>query len=429
MSADSNSRVRSTARWRGVNVISLIVSGTGVLADQPGLVLAGVIGIAFAAVARASIPPTVDLSIDRRLSDETPDPDEPVRVTVRVTNTGDSLLSDLRFIDGVPSALVVEDGSPRFGTALRPGASAEFEYTVTAARGVHQFDSSLVIARDVSGAKERWIEMTQTTQTTITCVPPLPEPVSIPLYAQTTGITGQVPTSDGGSGVAFHTVREYRPGDPLGRIDWNRTARTGEFSTIEFQRERSATIVLLIDAREAAYIAPDADDPTALERSITAAGALFEGFLATDDRVGIAVLSPTDCWLAPGTGDTHRTRARELLATHPAVSPTAPNGPFFGRAKLRRFRRQLPTDAQVVFCSPLPDLYASLVARRLNAHGHRVTVVSPDPMGDETAGQKLERTQRSLRCSSLRDEGIRVIDWSDQPLRTAIETATYRWSA
>jgi uncharacterized protein (DUF58 family) len=428
MIGDNRSRVRSTARWRGVNVISLVVSGTGVLADRPGLVLAGVIGIAFAAVARAGTPPTIDLSIERRLSDEMPGPDDPVTVTVQVTNTGNRVLPDLRIIDGVPSALVVEDGSPRFGTALRPGASAEFKYTVTAARGVHQFDPSLVIARDMSGAKERRVEGTAT-QTTITCVPPLSQPVSLPLREQTTGITGQVPTSDGGSGLAFHAVREYRHGDPLSRIDWNRTARTGEFSTIEFQRERSATVVLLIDAREAAYIAPDSHDSTALERSITAAGALFEGFLATDDRVGIAVLSPTDCWLAPGSGDTHRTRARELLATHPAVSPDAPDSSYFGRATLRRFRRRLPTDAQVVFCTPLPDRYSALVARRLDAHGHHVTVVSPDPMGPETAGGKLEHTERSLRCSALRDDGIRVIDWNDGSLRTEIETATQRWSA
>jgi uncharacterized protein (DUF58 family) len=425
--SNGSSRTRSTDRWQGVNTLSLVVSGVGILAGQPGLVLAGVISIAFAAVARAGTPPTVDLSIDRRLSNETPDTDENIRVIVRVTNTGDSLLSDLRLIDGVPPALTVEDGSPRFGTSLRPGASVEFEYTVTVARGVHHFDPSLVIARDVSGAQERRLEVNE--QTTITCIPPLPQPVALPLHSQTTGITGQIPTSDGGTGIAFHATREYRHGDPLNRIDWNRTARTGEFSTIEFQREQSATVVVLVDARAAAYVAPDSDDQTALERSITAAGTVFEGFLATNDRVGLNVLSPTDCWLAPGTGDTHRARARELLATHPSVAPSAPEEPFFGRTKLRRFRRRLSTDAQIVFCSPLPDSYAAVAARRLDAHGHRVTIISPDPTGDESSGQQLEHVERSLRCSALRDDGIRVIDWADEPLRMAIETATRRWSA
>lgn len=437
MNSNSSGRVVRTDRWRGVNAIALLVSGAGVLAGQPGLVLAGVIGITFAAVSRASTPPSVDLSIDRELSDRSPGPDETVRVTVWVTNTGDSVLSDLRVIDGVPPALTVEDGSPRLGTALRPGNRAEFEYTVRASRGVHRFDPSLVIARDVSGTAERRLELTD--QTTITCVPPLSSAVSLPLCAQTTGVAGQVVTSEGGSGVEFHSVREYRPGDPLNRIDWNRTARTGEFSTVEFQRERSATVVILIDAREAAYIAPSSDDPPAIERSITAAGALFDGFLASDDRVGIAALSPTDCWLDPGSGTTHRARARELLGTHPALSPTAPDELFFKTTKLRRLRRRLPNDAQVVFCSPLSDPYAATAARRLNAHGHRVTILSPDPTiewidpetvpnSDRSAGERLERIDRSLRCSELRDDGIRVIDWGTEPLQTAIDGAAQRWS-
>lgn len=436
--------VRSTGRWWGVNAIALVVSGAGILSHRPGLVLAGVIGIAFAAVSRASTPPTVDLSVDRQLSEQSPGADETVRVTVRVTNTGDSLLSDLRFIDGVPPALTVESGSPRLGTALKPGKMAEFEYTVRASRGVHHFEPSLVIARDVTGTTEHRLETTD--QTTITCVPSLSTvQVSLPLHTQTTGVTGRVVTNDGGSGVVFHSVREYRHGDPLNRIDWNRTARTGEFSTVEFQRECSATVVILIDARPAAYSALAWDDPPILERSITATGALFDGFLASDDRVGIAALSPTDCWLTPGSGPTHRARARELLATHPALSPTAPDELFFKITKLRRLRRRLPTDAQVVFCSPLSDPYSATVARRLNAHGHRVTIISPDPTskgngrdagetgtGDETtnrtAGQTLERVDRSLRCAELRDDGIRVIDWGAEPLQTALDRSTQRWS-
>lgn len=434
----SSDRVIWTERWRGVNAIALLVSGVGILSRQPGLVLAGVIGIAFAAVSRASTPPTVDLSIDRRLSERSPDPDESVRVTVRVTNTGDSVLSDLRVIDGVPPALTAEDGSPRFGTALKPGKRAEFEYTVRASRGVHRFDSSLVIARNASGTAERRLELTD--QATITCVPPISTAaVSLPLCTQTTGNAGRVVTNEGGSGVVLHAVREYRHGDPLKRIDWNRTARTGEFSTVEFQRERSATVVILIDAREAAYIALAPDDRPALERSVTAAGELFDGFLASDDRVGIAALSPTDCWLAPGSGTTHRARARELLGTHPALSPTAPDELFFRTTQLRRLRRRLPRDAQVVFCSPLSDTYATIAARRLNAHGYRVTVLSPDPTiegvpesdphSDRTAGQTLDRIDRSLRCSELRDDGIRVIDWGAEPLPTAIDRAAQRWSA
>lgn len=438
--------VRPTRRWHGVNAVALLVSGVGILANRPGLVLSGVVVIAFAVASRVDNPPTVDLAVERRLSDATPDPGTPVTVTVRVTNTGTALCPELRLIDGVPQALVVEDGSPRLGTALRPGKTATFEYTVTATRGVHRFEPMMVIARNASGTTERRRTIAETEEhdspTTITCVPPLSDGVALALYPQAVGATGRVTTREGGAGTVFHSVREYRHGDPPSRIDWNRTARTGEFTTVQYQRERSATVVLLIDARAETYIASSPDGPPAIERSIEAASALFVGLLAADNRVGIAALSPTECWLAPTSGTAHRGRARELLGTHPALAPTPPEEPFLKMTSLRRFRWRLPTDAQVVFCSPLPDSYAANVARRLHAEGHPTTVVSPDPTrpnddyeeSDRPArhgtdpGMELARIERSIRCSALRNDEIRVVDWGTEPLSRAVDDAAQRWS-
>lgn len=434
--------VRSTRRWHGVNAIALLVSGVGILASRPGLVLSGVIGVAFAVASRVDSPPTVDLQIERRLSDAEPAPEESVTVTVTVTNTGDALCPELRVIDGVPPALTVEDGSPRHGTALRPGKTVAFEYTVRAHRGVHRFEPMVAIARNASGTTEhqRTVE-SNGNETTITCIPPLSkQPVALPLYNHAVGTTGRVATRAGGAGTVFHSVREYRHGDPPNRIDWNHTAQTGELTTVEYRQERSATVVLLIDARNAAYVAPAQEDRPAIEQSITAAGSVFEGLLATGNRVGLAALSPTECWLAPASGQTHRAQARELLGTHPALSPTPPEEPFLKMTTLRRLRHRLPTDAQVVFCSPLPDSYAATVARELHAHGHPTTVLSPDPTRawiedgmdrDEHATEtsvQLAGIERSLRCGSLRDDGIRVVDWGDNPLRRAVKTASQRWA-
>lgn len=433
--------VRSTRRWHGVNAIALLVSGAGVLANRPGLVLSGVVGVAFAIASRVDAPPTVDLDVERRLSDTDPAPGTSVTVTVTVTNTGNALCPDLRLIDGVPPALTVEDGSPRRGTALRPGKTVAFEYTVRATRGVHRFGPIVAIGRNASGTIERRRTVVEADETTITCVPPLSgtEPVALPLYDRAVGVTGRVATRESGAGTVFHSVREYRHGDPPNRIDWNRTARTGELTTVEYRRERSATVVVLVDARTAAYVAPSRDDRPAIERSIAAAGTAFEGLLATGNRVGLAALSPTECWLAPASGRAHRGRARELLGTHPALSPTPPEEPFLKMTSLRRLRHRLATDAQVVFCSPLSDGYAATVARRLHAHAHPTTVLSPDPTraGDGNRDERTRGTEpgvqlagieRSFRCSDLRDDGIRVVDWGEEPLRRAVETASRRWS-
>jgi uncharacterized repeat protein (TIGR01451 family) len=403
-----------------MSALALVAGAAGILASSAGLVLVGVVGVVFAGFARAARPPAVSLTVERSVNNADPEPDEDVTVTVTVENTGDSLLTDLRVIDGVPPALAVASGSPRLATALRSGETATLSYDVTTARGSHAFEPALAITRDASGAAERRKKVAATTETPIICVPPLGSQAEVALRNQTIGQPGRVLTDIGGSGVAFHTTREYRPGDPLSRIDWNRKAKTGDLSTVDFREERAAAVVVLIDAREEAYRAPDGERASAVERSVGAAGALYVALTDEENPTGIAALAPESCWLAPGVGTAHRARVRDLLATHPALSPTPPDDPFFPSIRVRRLRRRLPSDAQLVVCSPLCDDYVVTLLQRLNAAGHRVTVLSPDPTSEATPGQRVAHTERTLRLSTLRAAGIPVVDWGGESLAAAL---------
>lgn len=416
---DSNEeRVRRTGRWRGVSALALLAGAAGILTGSAGIVLCGVVGVAFAALSRAANPPAATVALERTVSDSHPESAETVTVTVTVENTGESVLPDCRIIDGVPPALAVESGSPRLGTALRSGQKVTFSYDVSVVRGEHRFDPALVLVRDVSGAAERVTHVRATT-TPLTCVPPLDATESLSLRKQTIGQPGRVLTDIGGNGVAFHTTREYRSGDPLSRIDWNRKAKTGDLSTVDFREERAAAVVLLIDARAEAYRAPG-EGENAVERSLAAAGALYVALTGEENPVGIAALSPESCWLSPGAGTTHQSKVRELLATHPAFAPTPPDDPFFPSIRVKRLRRRLPAETQLVVLSPLCDDYVARLCRRLDASGHRVTVVSPDVTGTNTPGHRLARTERQVRLSTVRRAGIPVIDWRDEPLSVAL---------
>ncbi|MFC6939909.1 DUF58 domain-containing protein [Salinirubellus sp. GCM10025818] len=420
---------RETNRWYGVNALSLAAGALGVLLGRPGLLLVAVVGVAYGGLALAARPPDVHVELSRELDRHTAAPGDHVRVTVTVRNAGDSLLADLRLVDGVPDAIDVVEGSPRTATSLRPGKAASFAYTVRATRGDHEFDPVTVLARGFSGAIERETAVHARGDAVLTCTPRLDVGDPLPLRALTTGFTGRVVTDTGGPGTEFHAVREYRPGDPLSRIDWKRAARTGEYATLEFRRERAATVVLLVDTREESYLAPDDEAPSAVERSVAAAGELFTSLLSTGDRVGLGAFGPGAYWLAPGTGSEHRTRARQALATDEAFAPVPRDVPFFPGLELRRLRRRLPADAQVVLFSPLCDDYVARAARRLDAYGHLVTVVSPDPTTERTVGESLARLERRLRCSRLREAGLRVVDWSaDERLGAAVETTRSRWS-
>jgi uncharacterized protein (DUF58 family) len=51
-----------------------------------------------------------------------------------------------------------------------------------------------------------------------------------------------------GQGLAFHEVREYRPGDDIRSIDWRVTARTDKPHVKVFVEERERTVILCVDA-------------------------------------------------------------------------------------------------------------------------------------------------------------------------------------
>lgn len=420
-------RAFDTNRWVGVEGGALIAGGFGVVLRQPGLLLAAVVCIAFAAYARVGEAPAPDLAVERELSDPHADPGDEVVVGVSVTNAGDETLPDLRLVDGVPPGLEVTDGSARHGTALRPGKRARFSYTVTATRGRHEWEPVSVAARNLSGSRERATEAA--TETVLRSLPKLSATAELPLRGLTTRYTGRVPTDVPGEGVEFYSTREYRPGDPASRVDWNRYARTGEVATLMFREERAATVVLLIDAREEAYRAPTPDEPNAVELSVDAATRAFTALADSGDRVGVTALSPHDCWLAPSVGENHRATARELFATHPAFDATPPSRSAYLTLQIRRLRRRLPSDAQLLLFSPLVDDAVVRRARELDAVGHLVTVISPDVTLADSPGRSLARLERRNRITRLRGAGIRVLDWGEEPLATELARAATGWSA
>jgi uncharacterized repeat protein (TIGR01451 family) len=254
--------LRRTARWVGVSVLSFGAAALGAATRRPSVLMVAIVGVAYAAAARSADPPEPELGIERSVDPSEPDPGESVRVTLSVTNEGEATLPDVRVADGVPETLGVARGSPRLGTALRPGETDALEYEIDARRGDHRFTPTEIATRDWTGASER--EAEREIGSELVCAPDLPPLPSFPLRAQATDYAGRVPTETGGNGVEFHSTRQYRPGDPLARIDWARLARTGELTTVDFREERAAETVIVLDTRTEAYVA-DADDESAVE--------------------------------------------------------------------------------------------------------------------------------------------------------------------
>jgi uncharacterized repeat protein (TIGR01451 family) len=413
-----------TGRWRGIGGLGLVALAGATLSQQPALVLVAATLLGLAGYARLGEPVTPTLAVRRTLGTETPSPGEAVTVTLTVRNEGEGLVPDLRVVDGVPDELAVVTGSPRLATALAPGESVTVEYDVLAVYGDHDFSAAYVATRDPSGGHERTLTVEGPT-TTLSCEAATVQE-SIPLHPQTSGVVGRVESDTGGSGHEFHAVREYRRGDPAQRVDWNRLARTGDLATLQFREEHAATVVVVVDTRERSARAPRRDALSAVDRGLAGAAQVTASLLADGDRVGFATVGLDFTWVGPGAGGDHRDRLRATLSR--GLDPGGADDTFGVDRYVRRLRRRLPSDAQVVLFSPLLDGESVALARRLHAHGHRVTLFSPDPTTRGSVGGTLATVERTRATRELRRGRIPVVDWGqDERLAVAVERAKRRW--
>ena len=399
---------RSTGLTKGLTAAALAVSAVGVGFGRPGVVLTATLGVALVGAARVWSP-SPDVTLTRSLSTTAPEPGERVTVTVTVRNTGDQTLADIRLVDGVPAGLSVVEGSPRFATALRPGKAVTTTYEVEAVPGRHRFEPGLVILGDPVGAAELLTAVDTPDPTELDCGFGGPTTERQSPRPQVTVDPGRREGDASGAGVEFDAIREYRAGDPPARIDWNHRAKTGELSTVEFREPRVSKVAVLVDARPAAYVAGP-DGVPAPRHAARGAYAIVGQLLANGVPTGVGTV-PAGRWLPPSVGARQRVDARDLLAGEDAVPWVPPDESAEASDIVTGLTARLSPDTQVVLCSPCVDDGAVAIARRLDAEGHSVTVVSPACTAPETVPEAYGWLTRWLRLSALRGAEIPVEDW------------------
>jgi uncharacterized protein (DUF58 family) len=182
--------------------------------------------------------------------------------------------------------------------------------------------------------------------------------------------------------VRIAGLREYRPGDPLKRIDWKATARMGELQSRVYEPSASQHLYLLvnIDTLEHSWEGYLKDD---LERTVSVAASVAVWAAGVRYAVGLLAngsfpSADRPIRLAPSRSRDQITRVLEALAV---IQPLT-MGDLAGA--VRREAGRVPAGSTIVLVAALvtPELAGAML--RLRSEGHPVFVIATSGRVDDT---------------------------------------------
>jgi uncharacterized protein (DUF58 family) len=214
-----------------------------------------------------------------------------VRVVVKVKNTGMLPVPWLLLEDLLPASALTQK-PPRIKVKgkriqlkmLRPGAEITVKYHIKCLmRGYHQVGPLLLESGDLFGLHRRYrIDA---------------EPSYLLVYPRVVGLQGydlasrrpigdvqlvhrlfEDPTRNAG-------VRPYQPGDPLNRVHWGATARTGTLHSKIYEPSTLAGATLVLDFHKGSY--PKRGEPHRSELAVTATVSLANAVFELGQQIGL----------------------------------------------------------------------------------------------------------------------------------------------
>ena len=214
----------------------------------------------------------------------------------------------------------------------------------------------------------------------------------------------------------FVGLRDYRPTDPLKRIDWKATARHGKVEARVFEPAATRHMLIALNARtgDSAW---QGSNRRLFERAVTVAASVAEyaereGY--TFGLVSNAVASYSSKWMSVPTGSGN-------FQLEAVLESLAMAGPFWVAelsAVLRTETDALAADATVVLVTAILSRAVVHETDQIRRRGHRVVVFyagdgPPGPAADELpSGVPV-----FLAGSSLANlEDIWRDDWSGDPV-------------
>lgn len=224
----------------------------------------------------------------------------PIRVQVRLLRGLRPIRAWLR--DTPPPAFRVREEERVLAFRIRPGEETEQVYAVyPPRRGDYAFGDLYLRWESVLGLLRRQARF--------------PAEESVPVYPNLADVRrydlllrrhreremGLRPVRRLGTGTEFERLREYQPDDEYRRIHWKATARRRRPVTMEFQTERSQTVVALLDVGR--LMRSLVGDVAKMDYAINAVLLLAYVAARKGDRVGLLTFADRVLhWLPPREG-------------------------------------------------------------------------------------------------------------------------------
>ncbi|HET6950370.1 MAG TPA: DUF58 domain-containing protein [Acidimicrobiales bacterium] len=347
-----------TGNGRAVAAAGPLLLAAGAVTGWFELTMLGVACVLAVAAALWWLLRRPDLVVSREIAPARVSDGEHAVGTLTVTNVGARRSPPLLATEPV--------GGRRVGVrlpSLRPGGDARVSYDLpTDRRGVHAV-GPLTLARSdplrlVLAAREHGSRTVLAVHPRVHAVEPVPT-------GRARDMDGPTSLSAPQGGIAFHSLREYVPGDDLRLVHWRSTARAGQLMVRHNVVPNEPRLLVVLDTSAAPYTPASFEDAVRVAASLCSA-ACEAGFPLRLATTGGAVASAEARSAGPGP-------VLDLLA---GVEASADDPGLAG------FVRLLPDDDGVslgVVTGQAPPGYLGLVAA---ARG-RFDMVSIVQVGEE----------------------------------------------
>lgn len=322
---------------------------------------------------------------------------EETEIEVRLTNRRGWPIPWIYIEDLAPADFPIAGDNRRLAV-LMPGRSLTVKYTLTCPRrGYHRIGPLLMESGDLFGLQKRF--RTGRQQDYITVLPTIAYIETFNIAARRPQGPVRVTNRAYEDPTRIAGLREYVPGDPMNRIHWKASARTGELYVKQSEPSNVQGGTLILDLFGALYQGEDATER--MELAITTAASIAYLLQMSGEQVGlltnardaaevakyeveakealsrneaqeyVAVEDESDR-LSPLTVPTRRSpiQAIKIVENLARVLPT--DGLDVGQLILSEFRR-LPRDAALLPVLPSVSEDVAMVLGQMKVSGFAVT--------------------------------------------------------